>query len=525
MTWFNVEAEDYLTRGDPHAGLDGRLRTYLRSQGIDPAEYPMAYLVTAPRFLGYSFNPVSFWYLYDEGKQLKAMILEVNNTFDERRMYFLGQAPEPDRIPASSPQQTISKGDVGPAHDHAFEMSPGKLRASWPKDFHVSPFNSRDGTYSLVASDPSFPDTDGQGPVRNHITLRSPQGPVTLVASVFSEGPSLDPSNMTIWGSLRFVAMWWWVGLMTFPRIVREAGKLFLKRRLGMRVYWRPEVRLNSIAREETLSERTLEMFFRNFLEHKVAGLDIPIVVNYKAALRNHPRTETFSSPSVPSHPEDTEVVDVVVLTPVFYGRFVHYAHMMEAFSMEMLCPEEENKTVSVSNPELLPKIFAGSSDSQIGKYHGTQTLSGLLGTLRWMCLRALRTHPPPPSYLATIRQASGPPKNDIRSFPFAPIDKFVDEKCNAEEARAYRAAVTELFLSNRFALGDPGILQAYDFVLRIILLYIAARHVACHPSSVTGQMLTSGLRGFIDPAIMFCIYNGANIWASLKAAVLEGRS
>ena len=31
-TWFSVEAEHYLNRGDPHEGLDGRLKAYLRSQ-------------------------------------------------------------------------------------------------------------------------------------------------------------------------------------------------------------------------------------------------------------------------------------------------------------------------------------------------------------------------------------------------------------------------------------------------------------------------------------------------------------
>lgn len=26
-------------------------------------DYPTVYLITAPRFLGYQFNPVSFWYV------------------------------------------------------------------------------------------------------------------------------------------------------------------------------------------------------------------------------------------------------------------------------------------------------------------------------------------------------------------------------------------------------------------------------------------------------------------------------
>jgi DUF1365 family protein len=49
-------------------------------------------LITAPKLLGYSFNPVSFWYLYSADRKLSAMILEVNNTFDERHIYFLEPA-------------------------------------------------------------------------------------------------------------------------------------------------------------------------------------------------------------------------------------------------------------------------------------------------------------------------------------------------------------------------------------------------------------------------------------------------
>ena len=167
------------------------------------------------------------------------MVLEVNNTFDERRMYLL----QPPR-------------DEGAVVVSASPAKPRPLKATWPKDFHVSPFNSRDGSYSLVATDPAFPQTEGQGSVKNLITLRAGEGPVKLTASVFSERPSLDPASMTMLESLRFVALWWWVGLLTFPRIVGQAGRLFLKRRLGMRVYWRPEVKVKSIAREETPVER-----------------------------------------------------------------------------------------------------------------------------------------------------------------------------------------------------------------------------------------------------------------------------
>jgi hypothetical protein len=42
-----------------------------------------------PRLLGYVFNPVSFWYLYDEHEQLRVIVAEVNNTFGQHHHYVL----------------------------------------------------------------------------------------------------------------------------------------------------------------------------------------------------------------------------------------------------------------------------------------------------------------------------------------------------------------------------------------------------------------------------------------------------
>lgn len=207
-------------------------------QNEDPANYAYAYLITAPRFLGYSFNPVSFWYLYNDALELKAMILEVNNTFDERRMYLLKDS-ESDAIN----HQSNGNGAAS-----------GKFANKWTKDFHVSPFNSRKGSYSLVALDPFSSGLNRKGPVDNTITLSSSKDHPKLVARIFSTSNALNPSTVTRWDAFKFVLSWWWVGLVTFPRIVREAGKLFFRRKLH--VWYRPEVSKDSIGRTATQEER-----------------------------------------------------------------------------------------------------------------------------------------------------------------------------------------------------------------------------------------------------------------------------
>lgn len=226
----SVKARDYLGRDDGDKSLREKLNDYLRSQGQDPSALPYVYLVTAPRVLGYSFNPVSFWYLFSSDRRLRAMILEVNNTFDERRLYFLEASNDSDIA-----------GSVN-------------FTASWTKDFHVSPFNDRDGSYSLLANDIGLQTSDTITGVSNTITLLSPEKQPKLVARVFSTQPPHDASLIGVMEILWLVREYGWVGFVTFPRIIREAWKLYFKRKL--RVFFRPEVAQGTIGRTPTSIER-----------------------------------------------------------------------------------------------------------------------------------------------------------------------------------------------------------------------------------------------------------------------------
>jgi DUF1365 family protein len=248
--WLQVRAEDYLGRGDGELGFYYKLKNYLKAHHVADSEWEYAYLVTAPRFFGYSFNPVSFWYIYDCEHELKRMILEVNNTFGERRMYLLdGSSPSSPPHKSDSQQSSADEGS-------GLEVSNGaksKFSDVWMKDFHVSPFNSRKGSYALKAQNP-FPTVDHDDPIiDNTITLKSSKDHGKLVARLFSTGKPLDPDQLGFFGTVRFVLSWWWVGLVTFPRILREAGKLFFKRKLH--VWFRPEVQTSSIGRLPTSAE------------------------------------------------------------------------------------------------------------------------------------------------------------------------------------------------------------------------------------------------------------------------------
>ena len=80
-------------------------------------------LLTQPRFLGFGFNPVSFWLALTADAQLVGVIAEVNNTFGDRHSYIChvdGKTISPDHI----------------------------IQAQ--KMLHVSPFQEVDGEYSFI---------------------------------------------------------------------------------------------------------------------------------------------------------------------------------------------------------------------------------------------------------------------------------------------------------------------------------------------------------------------------------------
>ncbi|MES2186174.1 MAG: DUF1365 domain-containing protein [Pseudomonadota bacterium] len=100
-----------LAEGGALAWLDGLLHAH----GITDAAGEV-WLHCYPRVWGFTFKPVSFWYCHRPDGTLRAIVVEVNNTFGERHCYLL-----------ENPAWGV------------------ELRAA--KVFHVSPFCSVAGTY------------------------------------------------------------------------------------------------------------------------------------------------------------------------------------------------------------------------------------------------------------------------------------------------------------------------------------------------------------------------------------------
>jgi DUF1365 family protein len=75
-------------RGPQQGGALAWLDELLHSEGVDDAT-GQVWLHCYPRVLGYTFKPVSFWYCHRGDGTLRAIVVEVNNTFGERHCYLL----------------------------------------------------------------------------------------------------------------------------------------------------------------------------------------------------------------------------------------------------------------------------------------------------------------------------------------------------------------------------------------------------------------------------------------------------
>ncbi|MEO6320301.1 MAG: DUF1365 domain-containing protein [Polaromonas sp.] len=90
------------------------LDALLRREGVEDADGEL-WLHTYPRVLGYTFKPVSFWYCHRLDGSLRAIVVEVNNTFGERHCYLLdepryGQELRADKVFHVSPFCTLAGG-------------------------------------------------------------------------------------------------------------------------------------------------------------------------------------------------------------------------------------------------------------------------------------------------------------------------------------------------------------------------------------------------------------------------------
>lgn len=121
FNWASFDDRDHL--GAPSEPLRTRVAEDARRQGLSLPAGPI-YLLTHLRYLGYNFNPISFYFCCNLAGEVELVMGEVHSTFGEQCTYW---------IPARE----------GPS-----------FRARLPKIMHVSPFMGMDVDYEFIVTPP-----------------------------------------------------------------------------------------------------------------------------------------------------------------------------------------------------------------------------------------------------------------------------------------------------------------------------------------------------------------------------------
>ena len=123
--WASFHEKDHF--GDAAASLRERVFRDAKQSGVVVPEGRI-FLLTHLRYLGYNFNPVSFFYCYDRDDRLQMVMAEVHNTFGETQNYWLTSAVQ------------------RPAGENK--------RYRFSKTFHVSPFLKMGHEYDWTFTPP-----------------------------------------------------------------------------------------------------------------------------------------------------------------------------------------------------------------------------------------------------------------------------------------------------------------------------------------------------------------------------------
>jgi DUF1365 family protein len=119
--WASFDERDHL--GNPSRPLRERLGADAARQGIQLPDGPI-FLLTHLRYLGYCFNPVSFFYCFDRAEKLTLVLAEVNNTFGGAHNYWLRPDPESRTFRAAAAKALYVSPFMAAAVDYAFALTP-----------------------------------------------------------------------------------------------------------------------------------------------------------------------------------------------------------------------------------------------------------------------------------------------------------------------------------------------------------------------------------------------------------------
>ncbi len=155
----SVRDRDYT--GAAAAGLRASVEAFARAGGVTAAPATIE-LITQPRVLGFTFNPVSFFLCRDAAGELTCAVAEVANTYGGRHRYLCWAG---NRLPGRDPAYRVAKA------------------------FYVSPYLHGPASYDF-----SFALGDDRREVRTDV--RRPGGELILRARMAGAGRPVDDAAL-----------------------------------------------------------------------------------------------------------------------------------------------------------------------------------------------------------------------------------------------------------------------------------------------------------------------------------------
>ena len=191
-----LRAEDHLAGNPGFPALKANVLRVLEREGVPTGPGDRVVMLAHARVLGHVFDPMSAFWVFDPAGDLRAVLVEVHNTYGGRHAYVL------------------SLDDSG--------------RADLEKTFYVSPFNDVEGEYAIRLT--MTPDTVGVAirlrvhdePLVTATVTGTPRTATPSVVARTSVRYPLMPQRVT--GLIRLHGIWLW--LRRLPVRPRPANDL-----------------------------------------------------------------------------------------------------------------------------------------------------------------------------------------------------------------------------------------------------------------------------------------------------------
>jgi hypothetical protein len=245
---------------------------------------------------------------------------------------------------------------------------------------------------------------------------------------------------------------------------------------------------LHSLTTTKIVSK--LSQIFKEYMLHLVERSPEPFYIKLQTAIPDEP-IQIIAPTYTLDHNQGAREIEMRILTPAFYSRFVHYAYTSEAFDRECVFTDEKNRTLWISRPELLHALLQRPSVSEIEPELNARR--SYLDELRWNLLRRLRCTPALPAYAITTPSNAKLTLEDVRSLPFSELDGFMRSSREISQVATYRRIVTKLFLAQRFASGFTEIIGLVDLLVRVLLCYLSLFQIVIWRA----QVLQAGIDGY----------------------------